>query len=124
VNQASDIDVGLLLARKITQHVNDSGAEAWLMWQAAHSINRFWGPLRLSWKVPLTAIARHPPDYTYLHYTKFVRPGVYPLRITNTCVQTVLAVYDWRIPRVVVTVVNQRFRRSTSESVFKASNVY
>lgn len=111
VNQASDIDVGLLLARKITQHINVLGSEAWLTWQAAQSINRFWGPLRLSWKVPLNAIYVTRQYYTFLHYTKFVRPGVYPLLVSSKCLQTVLAVYDWRVPRVVVNVVNQRFRK-------------
>lgn len=111
VNQGSDIDVGLLLARKITQHVNVLGSEAWLLWQAAHSMNRFWGPLRLSWKNPLKTIYVSRQYFTFLHYTKFVRPGVYPLAVSSKCLQTVLAVYDWRIPRVVVNVVNQRFRK-------------
>lgn len=115
VGKGSDLDVALLMARQLVQHVSLLGAEAWLHWWAVQPVNPFWGAVRIPWKSPgpLDVVYLSKQFYATAHFTRFLTPGAKVLRVTNNCMHNVLAFYSFKASALGIVVVNQRPRNST-----------
>lgn len=115
VANGTDLEVALLMARQVVQHVSLLGAEAWLHWWAVQPVNPFWGAVRIPWKSsePLAAVYLSKQFYATAHFSRFLTPGAKVLKVTNHCTHHVLAFYSYKDAVLGIIVVNQRPRNAT-----------
>lgn len=107
----SDLDLGLVMARTITETVNYMGASAFVYWQAIDKTPRF-SLININWDMTQRNSYPHvvlKKFWVLKHFTSFAPPGSIPLLPGSStgCEHCVTAFFDPKSNRLALFVTNQ-----------------
>lgn len=137
--RGSEMDIALGLARFVMLDINTLRASGWIYWQAIEEFaaQPYWGLIFSTHtsRKPFNYRIR-PQYYVLMQFTKWIRPGDFPLKLHSSCKYGMLVSYSALHKRLIIVVanylytsqlfvVNIRFRsmpgRNTEYTMFRTS---
>ena len=115
------LQTALVMAAHISLDVNILEVVSWSYWQAVEMMNGQWGLVMARYELAYNGGSYNGPFvytitksyYVMMQYSRWITPGMWPIRINHGCQMGVVAAYNARLKRLVIVIQSQQNHPTT-----------